>query len=137
MRFVFDENHPPVLARMIAPLAQTETYLVQSVADLGLRGRPDTEVLASICMDGGRGILITADRAMRTRKHEAAAVRSTGAVVVVGVKAWNQQADLWERARMMLWWWPTIVDASRKAEPGTFLELPWRQRTEALRRWVA
>ncbi len=137
MRFVFDENHPPALARMLAPLAEGETYEVTEVVGLGLRGAPDTELLAAICVDGRRGVLITTDRAMRRRKHERAAVASSGAVVVVGVSNWNQQADLWERARMMLWWWIEIVASAKAADPGTFLELPWRQRTKPLARWRA
>lgn len=135
MRFVFDENHPPVLANMIEPLAKDEPYEVTDVAKLGLRGAPDVDLLAAICADGRQGVLITADRAMRRRKHERAAVASSGAIVIVGVPNWNQQADLWDRARMMLWWWPTIVVSASLAAPGTFLELPWAQKVRSLTRW--
>lgn len=122
---------------MLAPLAEGEPYEVTDVSKLGLRGAPDTNLLAAICADDKRGVLITTDRAMRRRKHEKAAVASSGAVVIVGVSNWNQQADLWERARMMLWWWVEIVASARAADPGTFLELPWRQRTKPLIRWRA
>ena len=137
MRFVFDENHPPVLARMLVPLAKDEPYTVTSVLDLDLRSTPDTELLAALRTTAERNVLVTGDRAMRKRKHERAAVAATGAIVVVGVPAWNQQSDLWERARMMLWWWPTIVRSAGAADAGTFLELPWRQGVRALGRWRA
>ena len=92
MRFVFDENHPSALARMIAVPAdaESESYTVTHVVALGLRGKPDTEVLAAICADGARGVLVTTDRAMRRRSHEKAAVAKAGAIVVVGVSNWNQ-----------------------------------------------
>lgn len=122
---------------MLAPLVEGEGYGVAHVADLGLRGTPDADLLAAICAGGIRGVLVTADRAMRRRKHEKAAVAASGAVVVVGVANWNQTASLWDRARHMLWWWPTIVASAQNAAPGTFLELPWGTRTAPLRRWRA
>ena len=137
MRFVLDENFPPVLARMLAPLAEGEPYTVTSVQGLDLRGTPDAELLAALRATAERNVLVTADRAMRKRKHERAAVATTGAIVVVGVAAWNQQPGLWERARMMLWWWPTIVRSAGAADAGTFLELPWGPRVRALGRWRA
>jgi hypothetical protein len=120
---------------MLRPLAEGEPYEVTSVLNMGLRGAPDVALLPAICAGVTRGVLITTDRAMRRRKHEKAAVAATGAVVVVGVANWNQQSELWERARMMLWWWQQIVKSSIEANPGTFLELPWRTNVRPLSRW--
>ena len=122
---------------MLAPLVESESYEVVDVVSLGLRGAPDTDLLAAIGADGKQGVLVTADRAMRTRKHEKAAVAATGAIVVVGVANWNKAAGLWDRARHMLWWWPTIVGSVRTSAPGSFLELPWGTRVTPLKRWRA
>ena len=81
MRFVFDENHPAALARMIAPLAESEPYEVTDVVQSGLRGRADAELLTALGELTRRNVLIITDRAMKRRRHERAAVASTGAVV--------------------------------------------------------
>ena len=137
MKFVFDENHPPLLADMLAVLAKDEAYDVTSVEALGFRGFPDVKLFPAIIALDPKSVLVTVDRAMRKRKHELEAIRDTGMVIVVGGKNWNQQSELWERARMMLWWWPTIVSSVSKADRASFLELPWRRQVKSLGRWRA
>lgn len=137
MRFVFDENHPPVLARMLSEIATAEPYDIASVASLGLRGAKDVD-LFQFLTNGieGQNILITADTAMKRRRHEAAAIQKTGLVVVVCARGWNQERDIFRRGAMLLHWWPQIVTCSEGASPGTFLELPWRIRgIGRLARW--
>ena len=135
MRFVFDENHPALLADMLRPIGAAEGYEVESVESLELRGTKDVELLHRVCANTAKGVLITTDRAMRRRHHERAAVAASGAVVVVGVSNWNQQSDLLHRARMMVWWWEQIREGAAGADPGSFLELPWANTPRALRRW--
>ncbi|MCH4025250.1 MAG: hypothetical protein LKH76_10080 [Acetobacter fabarum] len=84
-----------------------------------------------------KAVLITADKAMSRRQHEIAAIRETGAVVVLCTKVWNQQSDVVERTRMMVWWWPMILHCSMAADRGSFLEVPWANTVKALRRWRA
>jgi hypothetical protein len=123
---------------MLAPLIEADSYSVTDVRSLGFAGMTDVDLMSALQERGIKQILVTTDRAMRRRKHERAAVASTQAVVIVGVSNWNQQSSLWDRARMMLWWWPTIVQSSEAADPGTFLELPWRQKgLKPLTRWRA
>ncbi|MFT8675330.1 MAG: DUF5615 family PIN-like protein [Acetobacter sp.] len=137
MKFVFDENHPPALARALAPFAKLCGQEAVSVRDLALDGTKDVDLLHILTDRNDKVILVTADRAMSRRAHEVAAIRDTGAVVVVCVKAWNQQGDLLERARMMVWWWPTIVQCAEGAARGSFLELPWSTKVNSLKRWRA
>ena len=122
---------------MLAPLCAGEAYTVTDVRSLGFHGMKDEDLLGALKESGIKQALITTDRAMRRRRHERSAVASTGAVVIVGVSNWNQTSSLWDRARMMLWWWPTIAESARSANPGTFLELPWRQGVKPLVRWRA
>ncbi len=122
---------------MLIPLCADESYTVTDVCSLGFRGMKDEDLLRALKEPGVKQALVTTDRAMRRRKLERAAVASTGAVVIVGVSNWNQASSLWDRARMMLWWWPTIVEGARSADAGTFLELPWRQTVKPLARWRA
>ena len=56
MNFLVDENMP----RSLAPQIEASGFTVQDVRDIGLRGRPDSEVmLAAIAADA---IIITRDR---------------------------------------------------------------------------
>ena len=63
MNFLVDENMPRTLAPQIASLG----FSVQDVRDIGLRGRPDTEVMnAAIANDA---IIITRDRGFVNHKN--------------------------------------------------------------------
>ncbi|MFT8932457.1 MAG: hypothetical protein ABF976_12400 [Acetobacter syzygii] len=137
MRFIFDENHPPIMARVLAPLADMDGHIVTSVRQLGLESTKDVDLFHMLADPDTKTVLITTDKAMSRRQHEIAAIRETGAVVVLGTKAWNQQSDIMERARMMVWWWPTILHCSMGADRGSFLELPWANTVKALKRWRA
>jgi PIN like domain len=117
LKFIFDENHPPVLARVLAPLVEVDGHTAASVRHLGLAGTKDVDLLHTLADPTIKVVLITADIAMSRRRHEVAAIRETGAVVVVGMKGWNQQKDTMERVRMMVWWWPTIVRSCWKLKP--------------------
>lgn len=62
MNFLVDENMPRTLAPQIADLG----FSVQDVRDIGLRARPDTEVMdAAIATDA---IIITRDRGFANPK---------------------------------------------------------------------
>jgi len=137
LRFVFDENHPPPLARMLAEIAKAEPYDIASVVSLGLRGTKDVDLFQILTNNATcRNILITADAAMKRRRHEASAIQETGLVVVVCAKGWNQEGNIFRRAAMLLHWWRQIVICSEAALPGTFLELPWKSRgIGKLTRW--
>lgn len=139
MRFVFDENYPPAIAKMLSVLAAAEStlYEVTSVVSIGMRSATDAEILAAICKGAQRGVLITTDKKLRSRPHEQKVIKDEGAIAVVGVKNWNQQSDLWLRSGMMLWWWPWIVKTVETTDPASFLELPWNRNPKALRRWRA
>lgn len=137
LRFIFDENHPPLLARVLEPLAEVDDYSVASVRHLGLAGTKDVELFRTFANPDIKTVLITADMAMSRRKHEVAAIRETGSIVVLCMKAWNQQKDTMERVRMMVWWWPTILQCAGGAARGSFLELPWASNVRPLRHWRA
>lgn len=125
------------MARVLAPLADMDGHTVTSVRQLGLESTKDVDLFQMLANPDAKAVLITADKAMSRRQHEIAAIRETGAVVVLCTKAWNQQSDVVERARMMVWWWPMILHCSVEADRGSFLELPWANTVKTLRRWRA
>ncbi|GBR23666.1 hypothetical protein AA3271_1578 [Gluconobacter japonicus NBRC 3271] len=122
---------------MLAEIAKAEPYDIASVVSLGLRGTKDIDLFDILTKEEEcQNVLITADAAMKKRKHEAAAIQKAGLIVVVCAKGWNQEGDIFRRGAMFLHWWRQIVSCSESAFPGTFLELPWKSRTVGkLARW--
>ncbi|GBQ23920.1 hypothetical protein AA103193_2573 [Tanticharoenia sakaeratensis NBRC 103193] len=108
-----------------------------SVRDLELEGTKDVNLFRILADQSLLTVLVTADRAMARRRHEIEAIRDTGAIALICAKGWNQERDTLNRARMMMWWWPTILESAGKAKPGTFLALPWTKSEAALQRWLA
>lgn len=125
------------MARVLAPLADMGGHIATSVRQLGLESTKDVDLFQMLANPDAKAVLITADKAMSRRQHEIAAIRETGAVVVLCTKVWNQQSDVVERTRMMVWWWPMILHCSMAADRGSFLEVPWANTVKALRRWRA
>ena len=68
---------------------------------------PDITLIQAVT-DGAhcKAVLITTDKAMRTRQHERAAFVDTGCIGIVLRGRWNH-ASLWDRARLSLLWWTT------------------------------
>lgn len=80
MNILVDENMPRSLAPQIAAIG----FSVQDVRDVGLRGRPDTEVMAAaIATDA---IIITRDKGFANPKSWAEALGEMGARAVVREK---------------------------------------------------
>jgi len=97
------------------------------------RGTPDVTLIQAVA-DGtdAKAVLITTDKAMRTRTHERAAFTETGCIGIVLRGHWNH-ASLWDRARLSLLWWSTWTKQARQAQPGTLWLCPWSERPKALK----
>lgn len=80
MRVAFDENTPRAVAHALRILAEAdakgspEPMEVLHALDLLKRGAPDVALIQAVA-DGthAKAVLITTDKAMRTRRHERAA----------------------------------------------------------------
>jgi hypothetical protein len=97
------------------------------------KGTPDGTLIQAVA-DGThtKAVLITTDKAMRTRQHERAAFVDTGCIGIVLRGHWNY-ASLWDRARLSLLWWTTWVEQVRAAAPGLLWQCPWSERPKPLR----
>ena len=101
--------------------------------DLVPMGAPDVTLIEAVAAGAvGKAVLITADKAMRTRQHERAAFEATGCIGIVLRKQWSH-ASLYDRARLSLLWWTTWVELARVASPGTLWQSPWAERPKPLK----
>jgi hypothetical protein len=139
VRIAFDENTPQAVARALRILAEAdaigsaEPMEVLHALDLVQKGTPDVTLIQAVAEAAiGNAVLITTDKAMRTRQHERAAFVDTGCIGIVLVKHWNH-ASLWNRARLSLLWWTTWVEQGRTARPGSLWQSPWAERPKPLK----
>jgi PIN like domain len=139
VRVAFDENTPRAVAHALRALAVADTIgsaepiEVLHALDLVERGTPDVTLIQAVA-DGThtKAVLITTDKAMRTRQHERAAFADTGCIGIVLRGRWNH-ASLWDRARLSLLWWPIWVQQIQAAQPGTMWQCPWSERPKLLK----
>ena len=88
-------------------IGSPEPMEVLHALDFVEQGMPDITLIQAVT-DGAhcKAVLITTDKAMRTRQHERAAFVDTGCIGIVLRGRWNH-ASLWDRARLSLLWWTT------------------------------
>jgi len=111
VRVAFDENTPRAVAHALRILAEAdaigspEPMEVLHALNFVEKGTPDGTLIQAVA-DGThtKAVLITTDKAMRTRQHERAAFVDTGCIGIVLRGHWNY-ASLWDRARLSLLWW--------------------------------
>ena len=131
MRLLFDEHMPPKLVRAIAELAQGEPYCIVHLRDRFPAGTKDVEWIETLSREG-EWRFISEDRRIRQRPHELEALKNSSLIGFFLAKGWNQ-AGLWERAALLIGWWPRIVDAASIATPGQVFDIPYRKPGGALK----
>lgn len=114
MRFLFDENLPPILAVALLDLQQPVT----SVHLLGLRGTKDEQLLPMVAAHGAH--LVTGDPAMLRNEGRVAQFRA------LGVSAFVLRDGMLpgiEKARVVFRCWPEILRRASQPGPAFFADL--------------
>lgn len=122
MKFVLDNNLPPVFARSLNALAESEPYDV-----IALRAEVPsfTDDLEWIPHFGGQGncAVVSGDRRLRTRFHQLQALRQHKLTHLILAPGWSK-LTLWNKAWLLVRWWPSIVEMATNAKPGTGFVIP-------------
>lgn len=124
MKFVFDRNWSPYLARAVASLSEPEGHEVRHLAD-DPRFPPtaaDAEWIKAFADEGGWAI-VTKDR-LRKGSAEREALRRTGVLVFIFTGSWSHAAP-WDQAAALVRWWPTILPLAATVRSGAF-EVPYK-----------
>jgi hypothetical protein len=139
VRIAFDENMPPVVVRALRPLVESETagtadpIEVLHAVDLGGRGTDDGPLIRRLAEGAsGKAALVTADRKMRTRRHEREEFRRTGVIGIVLASNWNNQT-MWVRAQLVLAWWPEWIMTISTSRPGVMWDCPFAMKPRRMR----
>jgi hypothetical protein len=124
LKFIFDRNWSPHLARAIASLATPDGHEIRHLAD-DSRFTPtasDIEWINAFADEGGWAI-VTKDR-LRKGSAEGEALRRTGLLVFIFTGSWSHAAP-WDQAAALVRWWPTILTAAKTVSSGAF-EVPYK-----------
>ncbi len=123
MKFLFDNNLPPSLARGIGELSKFDpaVELVIPLKDKFPPNTPDTEWLSVLAAEGG-WIVVSIDR-FKKSKAEREMLRRQGLTVFVLDSQWSK--PYWTQAATLVQWWPKIIEVA-KLTSKTALRVPWR-----------
>lgn len=142
MKVAFDENVPPLIAKVFLALVDTKQlrrkykditlHLAKDFApktsDRDYIKNSDVPWLDRFAASGGRAV-ISGDVQMRTKHHEKLALYQNGFVTIFFERQCGQW-NFYHRSALMLYWWEEIMEKIYSADRGTFWVIPasWPER---------
>ncbi len=123
MRFFFDNNLSPHLAKAMAALCRPQDVTVEHLREKFPEATTDIEWINRLSGEGDWSV-ITQDRLIRN-PLEKEAFRQSGLTAFVLTKAWTSHR-YWEKAAQVVRWWPGIMEQAGLVEGGAIFEVPWR-----------
>jgi PIN like domain len=129
LKIAFDEHVAPKLAEAIkalsgeggmlrAEIVPARKYLMDPLK----KQESDVPWLEAFANDGGK-VVVSGDARMRAKPHEQAALRECGFVTIFFARAWNN-LNGFNKAAMLIRWWPYILSVIESAKPGQMFEIP-------------
>ena len=122
MKFLFDNNLSPNLAKAIGALCEPESVEVVHLRERFAENTPDTEWIKALSGEPEWAV-ISIDRFKKNRL-EKEALRQSGLIVFNLVKGWSKH-KYWDQAAQLVRWWPRIMEQTRLVQPGAAFEVPW------------
>jgi hypothetical protein len=126
VRFFIDNNLSPHLARALRALALPDGVDVQHLADKFPRDTPDATWIGALAKETEPWCIITQDRLTRS-PFEKEALRQSGLTTFVLAKGWAHLSE-WDKAWMLIRWWPRIMQQAGLVTGGAVFEVPVRFR---------
>ena len=124
MKFLFDNNLPPSLARGVAALSDIEPDVSEVVhlREKFLANTPD-EIWMKQLHDEGGWTVVSGDQ-FKKSKAERELLRQRGLTVFVLDPQWADHV-YWDKAARLVTWWPKIVSVARLTSK-TAMRVPWK-----------
>ena len=119
MRFFFDRNMPPQLARMVDALEREHTARAHDDDVRFTPTTPDVEWIATLGADAPPWIIISGDGRILRNKAELAALKEAKLTFFCMCKAWMHMG-IYEWAWKFVKVWPDIVENAKGATPRIF-----------------
>lgn len=131
MKFLLDEHMPAALAEALAVLSRDEGFEVQHLRRKFPARTDDCSWLTELGAEGGWAF-VTIDRHILSRPAEYRALLASGLTGFFLANQWNQ-TKLWDRAALLIAWWPTIVKANQDYGQGHHFDVPYAKNPKDLR----
>lgn len=124
MKFLFDNNLPPRLARGVSALSEGDPDISEVVAlrDKFPGNTPDEVWMKQLQAEGG-WVVISGDQ-FKKSKAEKELLRQKGLTVFVLDPQWSAHS-YWDKAARLILWWPKIVSVA-KLTSKTAMRVPWK-----------
>jgi hypothetical protein len=132
VRFVFDKNLPPQLARAINCLAQAKDPFEAHPLNALYPGRAADEVWMRELGLAGEWVALSIDVAIKQRAHEVAAWAESGLPFIFLEGQWGQ-LSYWAKAHLLVFWWPTLLREARALDPGAGIIVPCSKSLNGIR----
>jgi hypothetical protein len=130
-----DEALGRKLAAILRGLNAPGAPEIQDVRDLGLSGASDEVVLRALSAKGFVA-LVTRDSSMLSASVRRDVWRSSGISVFMGDGKWGN-LKLFEQARLLICWWPTIAAQADSGPQGGAWRMPADAKASGLQRVFA
>lgn len=121
MKFIFDHNLPPSLARAIQALCEKE-IVVEHLTDRFPATITDKELIENLAKDGN-WVIITQD--LYRGIHEKEALRASNLIVFFLAKGWSE-VKFWQKAYQLVRWWPIIMEQAERIKGGAVFKIPYQ-----------
>jgi hypothetical protein len=124
LKFLFDNNLPPSLARGLAELSTKDSDISEVVPlrDKFPANTADTVWMGQLRAEGA-WVVISGDHFNKS-KAERELLRQHGLTVFVLDRQWADHL-YWDKAARLVEWWPKIVNVA-KLTSKTAMRVPWR-----------
>jgi hypothetical protein len=124
LKFLFDNNLPPSLARGVAELSKVDPDIEEAVhLRAKFPGNSSDEYWMRQLLAEGGWVVISGDQ-FKKSKAERELLRQRGLTVFVLDPQWADHV-YWDKAARLILWWPRIVDVA-KLTSKTAMRVPWR-----------
>lgn len=122
MKFLFDNNLPPGLARGMGALStyEVDVECVVPLRDKFGQAAKDEDWLPVLASEGG-WVVVSIDRFNKTAA-ERELVRRHGLIVFVLDPQWSK--PYWVQAAQLIKWWPKILGMARLSSKSA-MRVPW------------
>ncbi len=125
MKFFFDQNLPPVVARALSVLYEPGGHIIVHKNDK-FPGRSilnDEEWITTLAEEGG-WVMLTRDRRMRRKRVHYAVLRESGLTAFFLQPAWDRIKSL-ELSHGLINRWPEIMALAVTCEPASHFRVPY------------
>ena len=132
MRFFFDNNLPPRLARALHTMLGPEGFEIVCLRDRFEEGTADEVWLPRLSSEGN-WIIISGDRRILSSRHERQIWIQSGLTTFFLKSAWTRGGTrLLDMSWRLIKRWPEIVELARTSRPGSCFLVPLKGRIERI-----